>query len=184
MKKTAFGTFVPVAVAISALGVALVAVVARPVGAAPPAKVDSVQLSPKQPLQVKLLPVFGQAGGTTVGKIFTVPAGKRFVIEDIAVFARTRTDSQRFMVFVTLHTANDVFPPEAAAFAGGLYPIPLADAGLVESDGTRSHVGSRSVHLYADSGTDVHATLERQTIVNDGADFAHVTLSGYLVDVP
>lgn len=184
MKTRAFGTFVPVAVAISALGVALVAVVARPVGAAPPTKVDSVQQSPQHPLQVKLLPIFGQAGGTEVGKIFTVPAGKRFIIEDIAVFARTMTESQRFMAFVTLHTANDVFPPEAPAFAGGLYPIPLADAGLVESDGTRTQVGSRSVRLYADPGTDVQATLERQTIVNDGADFAQVTLSGYLVDLP
>lgn len=184
MKKMTFRAFVPVAVAISALGVALVAVMARPVGAAPPTKVDPVEQSPKHPLQVKLLPIFGQPGGITVGKIFTVPAGKRFVIEDIAVFARTRTEGQRFMVSVTLHTANDVFPPDAPAFAGGLYAIPLADSGLVQNDGTRFHVGSRSVRLYADAGTNVHAELQRQTVVNDGEDFAHVTLSGYLVDAP
>lgn len=85
---------------------------------------------------------------------------------------------------MTLHTANDVYPPDAPAFAGGFYPIPLADTSLVEATGNRMHVGSRSVRLYADPGTQVHATLQRQTIVNDGNDFAQVTLSGYLVDVP
>lgn len=147
---------------------------------------SAVQQSPLEPLQVKLWPVFRQAAVQSIwiSDHWTVPAGKRFVIEDIAVFALTITGGQRFCAFVSLHTANDVFPPGAPALAGGFYPIPLADTGLVEATGTRFLVGSRSVRLYADPGTAVSATLQRQTIVNDGQDNAQVTLSGYLVDVP
>jgi len=139
--------------------------------------------APAQPMQVKLVPIFGGSGFESLGKIFTVPKGKRLVIENVAAFGQSRTPGQHFFVLISLHTAKDVVPPDAQALAGGAYPFVLTDAGIERGDGSRFLVVNQTVRLYADPETEIQVNLFRDDLTGS-EDYAQVTLTGYLVDVP
>jgi hypothetical protein len=103
------------------------------------------------------------------GKGFTVPAGKRLVIESISVHAISRTGQ-------TLETR--IQPPIGSDFIDfylSMTPISFGPSGLVWT-------GTHAVKLYADPGKQVALIINRDT--PNGPAQIEWTISGYLVDVP
>ena len=117
--------------------------------------------APRQPVGTQVLvTVTGGFGSDTV---YTVPAGKRLVIETISAtteFPNTAPNSYSVLVVINNFAAFSAFP--------------LLPSGSFAS-------GSQSVHLYADPGTTV---LGRVFGKSTASDQIGVSLSGYLVDAP
>jgi hypothetical protein len=102
--------------------------------------------------------------------LFTVPAGKRLVIEEVSVRAQLFTGVSQAMVFLR-------------STGGGLgaHYVPLTAVGAVDGFGTVL-VGTEMLRGYADPGTAVDASITLNTAGGDGARF-EVTLTGHLISL-
>src|SRR5437867_9870758 len=102
---------------------------------------------------------------------FTVPVGKRLVIEHLSGLARMQEQQRPAEVALTT-TVNSVFAP---------HPLLLIEQ---SSGGTTGHtfVANHAVQIYGDPGTTVRFNFLRNTSTGDALFFA--TLSGYLVTFP
>jgi len=107
--------------------------------------------------------------------VYTVPAGKRLVIEHVSGFARLPVGAQAILEIVT---AVD------GTYLGGVkYSEQPVDhvLGPVTQAGNSFSVSS-SLRLYADPGTTVTFHVDVET-PNGTIDYALVRISGYLVDL-
>ena len=100
---------------------------------------------------------------------FTVPGGKRLVIEQVSVSAHlTASTTQKLSAEVQIFNGS---PFTFYRFVG-------TDAGQ------NDFVASSQVRCYADAGTSVIILVTRSDTSGGGADSAGVSLSGYLIDMP
>ena len=100
---------------------------------------------------------------------FTVPGGKRLVIEQVSVIAHlTASTTQKLSAEVQIFNGS---PFTFYRFVG-------ADAGQ------NDFVASSQVRCYADAGTSVALLVTRSDTSGGGANVASVSLSGYLIDMP
>ena len=99
---------------------------------------------------------------------FTVPGGKRLVIEQVSVIAHlTASTTQKLSARVVILVSP--FP---------FYRFVGTDAGQTD------FVASSQMRCYADAGTSVRILVTRSDTNGGGADSAEVSLSGYLIDMP
>ena len=117
---------------------------------------------------------YAPAGQFWIGNVpnnsfdFTVPGGKRLVIEQVSVIA-TLTDSttQKLSAEVQIFGSTLTF-----------YRFVGTDAGPTD------FVASSQMRCYADAGTSVRILVTRSDTSGGGANIASVSLSGYLIDMP
>ena len=139
--------------------------------AASPALVRNVDEGSRQPFQrpfaVNLAPTesFGEA-------TFTVPAGKRIVVEYASLRASLPPGQTVFVNIATTTAGQSAF-----------HPVVVSDQGMY---GVLHLVGaSQQTRIYADPGTTIIVQFGRDPSAGapGGADF-FMTLSGHRVDVP
>ena len=109
---------------------------------------------------VEFQPVLSKAGPATT--FYTVPAGKRLVIEYVNVVSNTPNDPNRYS-FIVIH--NTVF----------------TNFSLVP-DGSPFVAASQKVTLFADAGSQVSGFFQYSG--GNASPNLYCTISGYLVDVP
>lgn len=97
---------------------------------------------------------------------FTVPAGKRLVLEQVSAVAAPPV-GQIVRYFSLRTTANGVF---------AFHTVPAAFNGFVD------FTGCQQVRLYADAGTDVKLSSPRSA--GTGSFLTVATVSGYLIPMP
>jgi hypothetical protein len=132
-----------------------------------PARQHVVRLA----VQLNILVGETQAGGL----MYTVPAGKRLVIEFVSV--RTFVDpGQKVFVDVGVSDGQTTYDINLAPTLVGTFPA--GNSGLF---GDRSAI-SQQTRLYANAGDTVHAFVQKND--DAGAGQANLTVTGYLVDVP
>jgi hypothetical protein len=110
--------------------------------------------------------------------VYTVPAGKRLVIEYVSGFVRLPAGAQAILEIVTAVDGTYLFAD------GGLKTseLPVDHVlGPVTQAGNSFSVAS-SLRLYADPGTTVTFHVDVET-PNGTIDYALVRISGYLVDI-
>ena len=129
--------------------------------------VPTDEAAPTEPFQTRLQPSAATGGVAAVS--FTVPSGKRLVIEDVSsAVVPQSNDTTGVSGFVELLTT-----------AGGqTVPHFLADTHFAQN---RQNM---SVRYYADPGSTVTAQTFSSVNGSPGAAGADVELSGYYVDVP
>ena len=103
--------------------------------------------------------------------VFTVPAGKRLIIETITARA----------VLEGVDTPNIIDVLTTVGNKLAFHELLVTKQGQTLTGGS-AFVGTHYVRAYADPGTDVVFRFSRSDITKDGA--AAVTISGYFVDVP
>ena len=115
-------------------------------------------------------------GETQASKqMYTVPAGKRLVIEFVSV--RTFVDpGQKVFVEVGVSDGQTSYDINLAPTLVGKFPA--GNSGLF---GDRSAI-SQQTRLYANAGDTVHAFVQKND--DTGAGQANINVTGYLVDVP
>jgi hypothetical protein len=143
-------------------------VVQEPAGA--PAEVAGVVSdSPAEPFQVELTCSFNGSAGCT-GSTIRVPVGKRFVVQTLSGWARTRTRTPvtefRFTATRTRLVRFHMLGRGAVSYSSGT---------------TDSVADARQVTLYADPNT---ALTMAADAASNTTGTALVSASGYLVPVP
>jgi hypothetical protein len=145
-----------------------VVVTNTPANPVPVRNVDEGSRQPFQrPFSVNLAPTesFGEA-------TFTVPAGKRIVVEYASLRASLPPGQTVFVNIVTTTAGQSAF-----------HPVLISDQGMY---GVLHLVGaSHQTRIYADPGTTITVQFGRDPSAGapGGANF-FMTLSGYRVDVP
>jgi hypothetical protein len=115
--------------------------------------------------------IFLTGGSGQVNTVFTVPGGKRLVIESVSArVVVTPVDSVSVLNFLTT----------VQVFGIGFHEIQVLRQGS-DLDGNQVFAGTHTVRAYADPGTDVQVQFGRSNIVNNAS--AVITLVGHLVDV-
>jgi len=152
------------------LGVPLMLAVAA-VPAHAQASVPVKVVNAKDAIQVLFTATLADGDSFAQTGTFTVPVGKRLVIEHLSGLARMQEQQRPAEVALTT-TVNSVFAP---------HPLLLIEQ---SSGGTTGHtfVANHAVQIYGDPGTTVRFNFLRNTSTGDALFFA--TLSGYLVTFP
>ena len=103
---------------------------------------------------------------------FTVPAGKRLVIESVSVVANLPTGQSMLSGSID------------ATVNGKLQDYFLAPTftGVLRVNANRLFVASQQTTLYADGGTDVHVFALRDSISTSGLAIFNVSVQGHLID--
>jgi hypothetical protein len=102
--------------------------------------------------------------------LYTVPAGKRLVIEEASVRAQLFAGVSQAMVFLRTHGGRL-----------GAHYVPLKSIGVLNGFGTVL-VGTELLRGYADPGTAVDVNITINTVGGDGGRF-EVTFTGHLVEL-
>ncbi len=124
----------------------------------------------KQGVQYEVfLPVVsnGNSGNSGFDTRYTVPAGKRLVIESISASPNNFTDSDHYTVLCFTR--------------GGLGDVNASSSFSVLPDGSPFPTGSVHPHQYADAGSSVGVEAYRTEA--SGTTALDVTVTGYLVDI-
>lgn len=132
---------------------------------------DVVVVNALQAVQRTQLVLFANGDQIKDETLFTVPAGKRLVIEEASVRGQVTGGVSQAMVFVR---------STGAGGTGGHY-VPLTSLGPLTGMGTVL-VGTEELRGYADAGTDVDASVTLDTPSTAGDRF-EVTMTGHLIDV-
>jgi hypothetical protein len=112
------------------------------------------------------------AAGTKFGStpMYTVPAGKRLVIETGSVQSMLHAGVTNAMVNIRTFLGGNI----------GAYYLPQEPHGFFDGQGTM-FTGSQDLRVYADAGTNVDAVVTLNTGTGLGARL-EVSFSGHLVD--
>lgn len=120
----------------------------------------------RQPFQSESSESF-PAGGDTINVFFSVPAGKRLVVEQVTASIGVLPGQHALMNVMTTANGNQVVhfmkPTEQGEWVG-----------------FQVFVVSQPVRFYADAGTQVRLQVNKNSTVGIGS--ATVSLSGYLID--
>jgi hypothetical protein len=123
-----------------------------------------------QPVQRTDLVIFAAGEQVKDKTLYTVPAGKRLVIEEASVRAQLFTGVSQSMVFL-----------RATGGGFGVHYVPLTSVGPVDGMGTVL-VGTELLRGYADPGVNVDASVTLNTASGSGGRF-EVTFTGHLIDL-
>jgi len=116
-------------------------------------------------------------GETQASKqMYTVPAGKRLVIEFVSVRTFVGPPGQKLFVAVGVSDGQTTYDINLAPTLVGTFTV-----GTGGTTGDRSAI-SQQTRLYANAGDTVRAFVQKNDDV--GAGQATITVMGYLVDVP
>ena len=122
----------------------------------------------RQPFTYAPVAQFWTGNAPNISFQFTVPGGKRLVIEQVSVSANlTASTTQKLSAEVQIFGSTLTF-----------YRFVGTDAGQTD------FVASSQMRCYADAGTSVIILVTRSDTSVGGANFAGVSLSGYLIDTP
>lgn len=179
MKK--LGKFSLIALGLGIFVAALSTIPSRPVSGAQgpdpvivtntPLFMRDVDNPARQPFQMGF-PFTMNSGTQQVFQSFTVPAGKRLVIEYVSMGSGSVPVGQHlFIIITTTVGAVGAFHFVAVTPQGSIPPPNAAD----------TFVASQPMRVYADPGTTVTIQMQRDSA--DGACGPNLTVSGYLVDV-
>ena len=135
-----------------------------------PVPTRSVDNPARQPVQRTGLVIIGTADQIEEQTLYTVPAGKRLVIEEASVRAQLFAGVSQAMVFLRSNGGG----------FGGHY-VPLTSVGALDGFGTVL-VGTELLRGYADAGTAVDVSVTINTASGSGGRF-EITLTGHLVDL-
>lgn len=109
-------------------------------------------------------------------QMYTVPAGKRLVIEFVSVRTFVLPPGQKLFVSVQVSDGQTTYDINLAPTLVGTFTV-----GTGGTRGDRSAI-SQQTRLYANAGETVRAFAQKNDDV--GAGQATITVMGYLVDVP
>jgi hypothetical protein len=113
---------------------------------------------------------------------FRVPDGKRFVIEYFSARAQTTADNNCSLAVLTISTQTNTVSFPGVPLAKNHYFTPTPTTTNLS---TNVFVVSQPTRLYADPGTIVGGDVDFRGSACAGAiNFADITFSGYLVDLP
>lgn len=107
--------------------------------------------------------------------LYTVPAGKILVIDQVSIASNLFDTGQRLMHVLVQATFNDFIP-----YTLSFQPV---DEGSFTSTGARVFRATVSTTAYAGPGTQIMATATR-TGPNGTTDSVGIGLSGHLIDAP
>jgi len=113
-----------------------------------------------------------QAPATGAGDTFTVPAGKRLVIEYVSLRTNINTGANQ----VVSYSLSNQGGGSLGTFS--FVPQPTIDSAI----GTTGYIAHGQLRAYCDPGTNVTITAVRNS-TND-SDTVNYTVSGYYVNVP
>jgi hypothetical protein len=124
----------------------------------------------RQPFQeTTTISLVGDSGHSTT--IFTVPAGKRFIIETVSAHAELApVDTPHRIEVITQLGNKTVF-----------HRILVSRQGM-DLNGQNVFVGTHYIRAYADPGTDVEFEFSHSNAANNAS--ASITISGYFIDLP
>ena len=131
--------------------------------------VSARELNPFQATQSNSTDLFA------VGVDFTVPAGKRLIIEFASVKASPRNDEKLSVSISATNAGTETTHQIVMSF---------------QQSGFKKDffAGAEQMLMYADPGSTVHIEANRQSILGGGQDQQPMTIdasiSGYLVDLP
>lgn len=128
--------------------------------------------APTQLLQREVGISFGNASIVTDRILYTVPAGKKLVIENVSVLG-TIPENQK-LVLVTLRTTVNNITIE--------HPVPMQQQDEYPAAGTTYSLANASLQLYATAGTTIRVSAIRNS--TGGFTDVRVAISGYLVNAP
>ena len=142
---------------------------ARTAGGPVPVTVANVPLpslptdvaAPSQPVGVQGLATVTNGFGRST--VYTVPAGKRLVVETVSATTEYPADTPNSFSVLVLDGSYKHF-----------IAFPVQPSGSLAT-------GSQAVHFYADAGTTINGNVFGKSGVND---MVGVGLTGYLVDAP
>jgi len=135
-----------------------------------PAPVRDVD-NARQPFQLTATNFVPKGDSGNVKTIFTVPDGKRLVIETISARAE----------LALVDTPNRVEVLTKSELSTAFHEILVLKQGL-NLNGQDVYVGTHYMRAYAEPGTDVVFQFTRSNVGNDAP--ATVTITGYFVDLP
>lgn len=126
--------------------------------------------APTQVLQRKINFSFGNVTIVTDKLLYTVPANKKFVIENVSVFG-TIPENQKLVLVALRTTVNNITVE---------HPIPMQQQDSYA--GATYSLANASLQLYATAGT----TIKVSAIRNSAGGFTdvRVAITGYLVNAP
>ena len=143
-----------------------------------PLPIRDVDNPARQPIQVETFVNIVNVGTNAV--LFTVPSGKRLVVEHFSseLGIATGTSVNRYLLAV----ANDPAQPGLTAFAHFIPPAFHAPCGTCAA-GTDEWVASQPIRMYVDAGKTLVVNVTLSGFPGPSAP-AFFSASGYLVDVP
>lgn len=137
---------------------------------AEPIPARDVDGAARQPFQRFLVEQINDGEFNAADRVaFTVPAGKRLVIEHVSLLCVAPT-GQKLRVRI-----------DATAGGSAFHQLPLANEGSFQG-GKDDHKASQQTRIYADGGTEVYFRVARNSA--SGVAGVNASVSGYLVDVP
>jgi hypothetical protein len=133
----------------------------------------------RQPVQFEGVVTFANGSSAATSNVaFTVPAGKRLVIETIGILIAVPT-GQQIDVSVTVTSGQSGIGQSQLD-----YHLPFGSKFTVLG-GEDTYIGTFPVRLYADPGTKPDLFIQRNSEQGGSSlDGGHVSFSGYLVNLP
>jgi len=159
--------------------------------AAPPTSKVVVENTAANPVPVKTLveePVQATGGGFFGGPgrgfnflVYTVPAGKRLVVEHFS--SEMGVPATRSVNRLTLGVAPDPALPGAVRFAHYLPPSYSSPCGTC-APGEAEVIASQPVRMYVEAGEGLVVNVTFSGDIADPSAFGFFSVSGHLIDVP
>jgi hypothetical protein len=144
-----------------------------------PLPTRDVDNAARQPIQVQAGQGLGQFTGLPVA-VYTVPPGKRLVVEHFSSELGTATGTAVDRYFIAV--ADDPSQPGSGSFAHFIPPSYHAPCGPCVA-GTELWVTSQPIRMYVDAGKALVAGVSLSASAGPNT-FVFYSVSGYLVDVP
>jgi hypothetical protein len=145
-----------------------------------PLPVSEVAKPASQPFQISGLATIGSFDTSSTIELFTVPAGKRLVIEYATVYAGAG-EGNKMVAFISTKLITTPDPNDSPFVAHALV---MTEQGVINDPVT--FAASQPMRVYADPGTKVLGIVGRTADAADGTTTlsATITISGYFIDVP
>jgi hypothetical protein len=143
-----------------------------------PLPVREVDKPANQPFQA-IITLHIDQNVTSDTAFFTVPAGKRLVIEFVSVFGSAGDGNKMTASFSTTVILNNGSGPVVTAE----HRLVMFEQGQINDP--VNFAAAQSMRVYADPATDVNVIIARTNPPPvDTSASATITISGYLIDVP
>jgi hypothetical protein len=145
-----------------------------------PLPVSEVAKPASQPFQISGFATIGSSDTSSTIELFTVPAGKRLVIEYATVYAGAG-EGNKMVAFISTKLITTPNPDDSPFVAHALV---MTEQGTINDPVT--FAASQPMRVYADPGTKVLGIVARTADAADGTTTlsATITISGYFVDLP
>ena len=145
-----------------------------------PLPVRDVDNPASQPFQISGLTTIGPFDTSSTIELFTVPAGKRLVIEYATVYAGAG-EGNKMVAFISTKLITTPDPNDSPFVAHSLL---MTEQGTINDPVT--FAASQPMRVYADPGTKVLGIVARTADAADGTSTlsATITISGYFINLP